>query len=44
MARHIDFEKIHSRFINQFERKGETLYCAWLTKKGYDVITKMISF
>lgn len=36
MARHVDFDKIHSRFVNQFEKKGETLYSSWLSKKGYD--------
>ena len=36
MARHKDFENIYSRFVGQFEHKGEVLYSEWLNKKGYN--------
>ncbi len=36
MPKHIDFTKIHARFIKQYgEEKGERLYRAWLSKKGH---------
>ena len=37
MPKHADFKKIHSRFIKTYSiKKGESLYFAWLNKKGLD--------
>ncbi len=37
MPKHSDFVKIHARFIKQYgKEKGNSLYFAWLKKKGYD--------
>jgi len=37
MPLHADFKKIYARFIKQYgEKKGKSLYYAWLNKKGYD--------
>jgi len=36
MPRHPDFQKIHARFVKQYgKERGESLYYAWLKKKGY---------
>jgi len=36
MPKHPDFIKIHARFVKQYGKKGDSLYYAWLNKKGYD--------
>jgi len=37
MERHKDFQNIHGRFVKQFnDIRGESLYSAWIEKKGYD--------
>ena len=36
MPKHPDFQKIYNRFKKQYKGKGESLYYAWLNKKGYD--------
>ncbi len=37
MPKHADFQKIHSRFIKQYGKdKGQSLYFAWIKKKGHD--------
>ncbi len=36
MPKHPDFVKIYNRFKKQYKSKGESLYYAWLKKKGYD--------
>ncbi len=36
MPKHPDFVKIYNRFKKQYKSKGESLYFAWLKKKGYD--------
>ena len=37
MPKHADFQKIYNRFIKQYgEKKGKSLYYAWINKKGYD--------
>lgn len=36
MPKHPDFVKIYNRFKKQYKSKGESLYYAWLEKKGYD--------
>ena len=36
MPKHPDFVKIHARFVKQYGKKGDSLYYAWLSKKGYD--------
>ena len=36
MPKHPDFVKIYNRFKKQYKSKGESLYSAWLNKKGYD--------
>jgi len=35
MAKHQDFQKIYSRFVKQYEEKGDSMYFTWLSKKGY---------
>jgi len=36
MIRHVDFQKIQGRFVDQFEQKGEDMYLSWLSTKGYN--------
>ena len=37
MPKHPDFIKIYTRFVKQYgKEKGDSLYFAWLSKKGYD--------
>ena len=36
MPKHPDFQKIYNRFVKQYKERGESLYYAWLKKKGYD--------
>lgn len=37
MPKHADFQKIYNRFVKQYgQAKGESLYFAFIKKKGYD--------